>query len=93
MGFSLFGDDAEFGRTQQVIDYTGLNLSLFDGRLKNRLAYEYNGLDRRNEDPDQVDTKFTFLAQGRANTIEYEGTYAIVPATSWCSAPRTSARR
>ena len=28
----VFGDDAEFGRTQQVVDYTGLNLSLFDGR-------------------------------------------------------------
>ncbi len=74
-----FGDDAEFGRTQQVIDYTGLNLSLFDGRLKNRLAFEYNGLDRRNEDPDQPQTKFTFLAQGRATTIEYEGSYAIAP--------------
>ncbi|WP_254062998.1 TonB-dependent siderophore receptor [Caulobacter sp. S45] len=74
-----FGDDAEFGRTQQLVDYTGLNLSLFDGRLKNRLAYEYNGLDRRNEDPDQVGTKFTFIAQGRANTIEYEGTFAIAP--------------
>ena len=74
-----FGDDAEFGRTQQVVDYTGLNLSLLDGRLKNRLAFEYNGLDRRNEDPDQPDTKYTFLAQGRATTIEYEGVYAITP--------------
>ncbi len=73
------GDDAEFGRTQQVVDYTGLNLSLFDGRLKNRVAYEYSGLDRRNEDPNQPDTKFTFLAQGRTNTFEYEGTYAIAP--------------
>ena len=72
-----FGDDAEFGRTQQFVDYTGLNLSLFDGRLQNRLAYEYNGLDRRNEDPDQVGTKFTFLDMGRADTIDYEGTYAI----------------
>ena len=74
-----FGDDAEFGRTQQVVEYTGLNLSLFDGRLKNRLAFEYDGSDRRNEDPEQADTKFTFLAQGRATTVEYEGTYAIAP--------------
>jgi vitamin B12 transporter len=72
-----FGDDAEFGRTQQLVDYTGLNLSLFDGRLQNRLAYEYNGLDRRNEDPEQAGTKFTFLDMGRVNTIDYEGTYAI----------------
>jgi vitamin B12 transporter len=74
-----FGDDAEFGRTQQVVDYTGLNLSLFDGRLKNRFAFEYSGLDRRNEDPEQEGTKFTFLAQGRATTLEYEGSYAISP--------------
>jgi vitamin B12 transporter len=74
-----FGDDAEFGRVQQVVDYTGLNLSLFDGRLKNRLAFEYNGLDRREEDPAQPETKFTFLAQGRATTVEYEGGYAIAP--------------
>jgi len=73
------GDDAEFGRTQSFIDYTGFNLSLLDGRLKNRLAFEYNDVDRRNEDPNQPDTKFTFLAQGRAATIEYEGTYAIAP--------------
>jgi vitamin B12 transporter len=74
-----FGDDAEYGRTQQVVDYTGLNLSLFDGRLKNRFAYEYSGLDRRNEDPNQPETKFTFLAEGRTNTFEYEGAYAIAP--------------
>src|SRR5262249_55828159 len=46
-----FGDDKEYGHTQQWIDYTGLNLSLFDGRLKNRLAYEYSALDRNNQDP------------------------------------------
>jgi vitamin B12 transporter len=74
-----FGDDAEFGRTQQVVDYTGLNLSLFDGRLKNRLAFEYNELERRYEDPDQPQTKFTYLGLGRATTVEYEGSYAIAP--------------
>jgi vitamin B12 transporter len=74
-----FGDDAEFGRVQQVVDYTGLNLSLLNGQLKNRLAFEYNGLDRRDEDPDQPETKFTFLAQGQVTTVEYEGDYAIAP--------------
>ncbi len=74
-----FGDDAEFGRTQQVVDYTGLNLSLFDGRLKNRLAYQYNELDRRTEDPNQPVTKFTFEALGRVDTIDYEGAFAIAP--------------
>ena len=74
-----FGDDAEFGRTQQVVDYTGLNLSALDGRLKNRIAYEYNELDRRDEDPNQPLTKFTFEALGRTQTFDYEGAYALAP--------------
>ena len=75
-----FGDDDEFGRTQQVVDYTGLNLSALDGRLKTRVAYEYNELDRRNEEPDGAyGGKSTFDGLGRSNTFEYEGTYAIAP--------------
>jgi vitamin B12 transporter len=74
-----FGNDNEFGRTRQVVDYTGLNLSLFDGRLKNRLAFEYSAIDRRDEDPDQPGTKFTFLSSGVATTVEYEGAFAIAP--------------
>jgi vitamin B12 transporter len=77
-----FDNDNEFGRTTQVVDYTGLNLSLLDGRFQNRLAYEYSGIDRRNEDPDQAGTKFTFLDVGETNTAEYEGTFAITPLAS-----------
>ena len=80
LGYSSFGDDDEFGRTQQVLDYTGLNISTFDGRLKNRVAYEYNELDRRNEEPDgEYGGKSTFDGLGRVNTFEYEGTFAIAP--------------
>ena len=81
-GFSSFGDDDEFGRTQQVVDYTGLNISTLDGRLKNRVAYEYNELDRRNEEPDGLynfGNKSTFDGLGRSQTFEYEGTYALAP--------------
>jgi vitamin B12 transporter len=74
-----FGNDNEFGRTEQVVDYTGVNFQLFDGRLQNRLAFEYDRLDRRDEDPDQAGTKFTFLDTGASETIEYEGVYAISP--------------
>jgi vitamin B12 transporter len=79
-----FGDDQEYGHVQQWIDYTGLNLSLFDGRLKNRLAYEYSAIDRNNQDPGQpanlgVPTTTTFVAHGRTSTVEYEGTFAIAP--------------
>ncbi len=78
--FSSFGDDDEFGRTQQVVDYTGLNISALDGRLKNRIAYEYNELDRRNEEPDGAyGGKSTFDGLGRSNTFDYESTFAIAP--------------
>jgi vitamin B12 transporter len=62
------------------VDYTGLNFTLLDGRLKNRVAYEYNGLDHTDEDPNQPLTKYTFRANGEADTLEYEGTYALAPA-------------
>ena len=86
-----FGDDGEYGHTQQWIDYTGLNFSLFDGRLKNRLAFEYNAIDHDNQDPNQPGTTLTFLAHGRTDTIEYEGTVALAPGYRRCSAPRPSA--
>jgi vitamin B12 transporter len=72
-----FGNDDEFGRTTQVVNYTGINASALDGRLKNRLALEYTQIDRNYEDPLQAGTKFTFLNTGAATTVEYEGSFAI----------------
>jgi vitamin B12 transporter len=74
-----FGNDNEFGRIRQVVDYTGLNASLFDGRLKNRLAFEYSSLNRQYEDPSQPGSKFTFLDTGAATTVEDEAVFAIAP--------------
>ena len=79
-----FGDDGEFGRIQQVVDYTGLNISTLGGRLRNRVAYEYNEIDRRNEEPGQEPAyesgnKATFDGLGRVQTFDYEGTFAIAP--------------
>jgi vitamin B12 transporter len=74
-----FGDDEEFGRVAQAVDYTGLNWSLFDGQFNSRFAVEYADLDRRNEDPQQPETKYSFTSEGRATTLEYEGTYAVAP--------------
>jgi vitamin B12 transporter len=73
-----FGDDREWGRYTQVIDYTGLNLSLLDGRFKSRLAYQYSGVDRLSVDPDLAPDQ-TFEGTGRTHTVEYEGTFAISP--------------
>jgi vitamin B12 transporter len=74
-----FGNDNEYGRTRQFVDYTGANLSLLDGRLRNRLAFEYSEIDRANEDPNQTGSKFTFLDTGIATTVEYEGVLALAP--------------
>ena len=75
----VFANDDEYGRTTQVVDYTGLNLSLLDGRFQNRLAFEYSDLTRRNEDPQQAGTKFTYIDVGETSTAEYEGDFAIAP--------------
>lgn len=84
-----FGDDAEYGTTTQLVDYTGFNLSLFEGRLKNRLAFEYSAVDRDLQDPGQpaellafgfgTPTTTTFLGKGRTTTVEYEAALAIAP--------------
>jgi vitamin B12 transporter len=74
-----FGNDNEFGRTRQAVDYTGLDFSLLDGRLQNRVAFEYDRLDRVDEDPDQAGGKFTVIDTGASTTVEYEGVYAIAP--------------
>jgi len=74
-----FGDDAEFGRTQELVDYTGLNLSLLGGRLTNRFSVEYSAVGHQDEDPGESIAKYTFLASGRTVTWEYEGAYAIAP--------------
>jgi vitamin B12 transporter len=76
-----FGNDNEFGRTRQFVDYTGLEGSFLDGRLKNRLALEYSSINRQFEDPSQPGTKFTFLDTGTSTTVEDEGVFAI--ATGW----------
>ena len=72
----ILADDGEYGTTTQLVDYTGLNLSLFGGRLKNRLAFEYSGVDHNNQDPALLimpgDDTTTFAARGRTNTVEYE---------------------
>ena len=74
-----FGDDSEYGHTQQMVDYTGLNLSLFGGRLNNRLAFEYDDIDHKNEDPGQPGATVTFVGLGRTETVEYEGSFAVAP--------------
>lgn len=72
-----FGDDLEFGRTQQFVGYAGLNLSTFGDRLKNRFAIQDTQNDRQNLNPNQANTPLTFDASGINHRAEYQGVLQI----------------
>ena len=72
-----FGDTREYGRTREFVGYVGLNLSLFDARLHNRLAYSQTSINRDNFDPDGF-FKHSFEAKGINERIEYQGVFEIV---------------
>ena len=74
-----FADTPEYALTKQAIGYAGINLGLFDGRLKNRFGYAYTDTRRRNIDPTGgVDTE-TFLGRGLNNRMEYQGVLDLGP--------------
>ncbi|WP_341208784.1 TonB-dependent receptor [uncultured Sphingomonas sp.] len=74
-GFS--GDTPEYGLTREFVGYAGLNIDLFDARLRNRIGYGYTNTDRDNYNPDQVEQTQTFAALGRNHRLEYQGTLAV----------------
>jgi vitamin B12 transporter len=82
-GFStpthVFGDDSEYGKTSETIGYAGLNFTLLDQRLKNRLAVQYSGTDRGDYDPADAPVLKTFAGVGDSVRAEYQGVYAIAP--------------
>ncbi len=82
-GFSTptfsFGDDSEYGNVSQFVDYTGLNILAFDGRLKNRLAFEYASTHRRLYDPADAPVTEFFFGDGAATRFEYQGTAELAP--------------
>ncbi|ATQ43572.1 TonB-dependent receptor plug domain-containing protein [Caulobacter mirabilis] len=78
--FDGFGvDSPEYGKTKELVVYTGLNFDLLDGRWKNRLAFAYTDTDRRNFDPRQA-SPTTFDADGQNKRWEYQGVFAITEA-------------
>ena len=70
-------DSRDVGETEEFVGYVGINLDLFDGALKNRLAYGYTRTDRQNTNPDQAVTNITFDARGENKRWEYQGVWAI----------------
>lgn len=74
--FYGFADTTEYGDTEELVAYAGLNLDLLGGRFKNRFAFAYTDTDRDNYDPTSSVAK-TFEAIGENKRWEYQGTVAI----------------
>lgn len=69
------GDSLAYGETQEWSGYAGLNFTLLDGRLTNRIAILHTETDRENYDPARTIRQLTFDANGRVRRYEYQGSY------------------
>jgi vitamin B12 transporter len=75
-----FRDDAEFGAASLVSGYAGVDLALFGGAFRNRLAYIATESNRKFFGAfDFLTNAFSpaenFFAKGDAQRVEYQGTY------------------
>jgi len=73
---STTGDTFEYSLNREFVGYAGLNVDLFDARLRNRVAYGYTNTDRDNYNPARARQR-TFDAAGRNERVEYQGSLAI----------------
>lgn len=71
------GDDDSYGTTGELVVYTGLNLALLDGRLKNRLAFGYTETDREAYVPSDPVAPLSFEGVGEIRRWEYQGVLAV----------------
>jgi vitamin B12 transporter len=75
-----FGDDSEYGKTQQGIGYAGLSWNAPGHTFTNRLSVQYTGSETREYDPNApanfgYPTTETFYGFGRNIREEYQGTW------------------
>jgi vitamin B12 transporter len=71
-----FGDTDEFSTAKEFYGYAGINVRLFDGRLKNRLAFTLADINRDIFNP-AFGSIPTFLARGRTERFEYQGDLTV----------------
>ncbi len=74
------GDSSEYGRTEELVVYAGLNVALLDGRWNNRFGYAYTDTDRENINPLRPAIPLTFDAAGKNRRWEYQGVFAVTEA-------------
>lgn len=70
-----FGDTQEVSKRADFVGYAGLNVALLEGRFRNRLAFAYTNIDRRNVDYSSGDGVETFDANGENRRYEYQGVF------------------
>jgi len=71
-----FADTSEYGTTDELVAYAGLNIATLEGRWKQRIGYAYTDTDRENFDPSLLVRK-TFDASGKNGRLEYQGNFKI----------------
>jgi len=79
-----FGDDGEYGKTNQTLGYAGLTLKSPDHMLTNRVAFQYTNTETHTYDPaapanEGSPSTETFYGIGRNSREEYQGTWEIAP--------------
>jgi vitamin B12 transporter len=71
-------DDAEYGKTQELYGYAGLNADFLNGRFHNRIAFTIADINRDNYDPSFSTTTPSFLARGRSERYQYQGDFQVI---------------
>ncbi|AEI37201.1 TonB-dependent receptor plug domain-containing protein [Zymomonas mobilis] len=72
-------DTSDYENKEQWMGYAGLNVALFDNRLRNRFGYSYTNTKRSDISPsyEPYNTQ-TFLGNGHTRRLEYQGSLALV---------------
>jgi vitamin B12 transporter len=81
-----FGDDNEYGKSDEFLGYAGVTLNSRDHAFTNRLAFQYTDTSTRNYDPDAPvnygsPSTETFYGIGRNYREEYQGTWQFSPSS------------
>ena len=74
-----FGDSREYGYTEELVSYAGLNVAALGNRLHNRIGFAYTDTDHENYDPTST-VPVTFDSSGRNRRWEYQGTLQVTDA-------------
>jgi len=73
---STSGDNSDYSTSEEFVGYAGINLSLLDGRFRNRFAYAYTDTDRDSYGPTRA-RPLSFESDGKNKRFEYQGSFAF----------------